>query len=853
MGFENIKSLAARSAKYLDAAKDNLKILSAGVYESGRTLVKNGMAAFEEEVEQQRRRNAARAGHPPANEDPAPEHKQHKEFAETGVSATVSALKAKIKSFEGSTPTMALLQEYQYLQTSLQSAQKPELKKGCKPENDFKEPELVYEVITSGYRRYKVLSTLEILAMNFDLLTRLRTELQVDNDYFDSKVLPIVARFTDYVSIVPASEGNHDIRAGGLVHHSLLCCLEAQSTVGFKDAFVNCREFRLLLFARALLHDIGKLQTDLKICSPNGKHYLPEKEPLAAFIARTGSAYLLLTFRQCRYGEHDKDNEDKTALINSILQPLLPELEQAEHWLSQLTEQECREGTKLLQTITSNADGSAVRFSRAQNCNGLYFTYYVFATVYEYLQKISFNGCDLQHGLFWTSEGVIMSTDSPLMDDLALKYNSFYDEREIEGENAPPKKRFLDDLRRSSTVRQPGLFGIRYWHKIFAGPDLIFVNGIAFILPNQMKTFPFQCEQLQSIGRGTKPAELEPVLEIAEQDGCKLNIIVLKNAALPDAPDMFSNLTAERIRTEFTRSAGGVMVWTMTFPDRPRQRANIALADDGAWFNIAMRERPLLPSAEPYAYCRADNPKLPAQTVQQFETDTALCASERMLSGEGVLDQIDTSCGCMLRIVRDEMEHSSTAFESAAALSPADHFEGQSEIDPELCWAEPGSLLQPPPLTEADLAAASFVADINIPDKYFALPDCAASELKTVIHNFMENVELTCRPGCRVYAFPTEDPFAGCNPCSNAASVFNFGRYVEPYYCFSLYLFNFKTFFRCLSEDFEAGRGTGPLLRELHEIYRSNPSALLLAKRKRTIKTPTVSLYAGGRHVLPRI
>lgn len=71
MDFENLRSLAVRGARYLDAAKDNLKVISAGVYEGGRTLVKNGMAAFEEEVQEQRRRNAARAGQSPANEDPA--------------------------------------------------------------------------------------------------------------------------------------------------------------------------------------------------------------------------------------------------------------------------------------------------------------------------------------------------------------------------------------------------------------------------------------------------------------------------------------------------------------------------------------------------------------------------------------------------------------------------------------------------------------------------------------------------------------------------------------------------------------------------------------------------------------
>lgn len=857
MDFENLRSLAVRSARYLDAAKDNLKVISAGVYEGGRTLVKSGMAAFEEEVQEQRRRNAARAGQSPANEDPAGQPDNAETAGQDDAAArpdnaeSVCALKAKLKSLEGKVPAMALLQEYQYLRICLQEAKNAELKKVHRPDDVVKEPELVYEVLTSGYRRYKVLSTIEILAMNFDLLTRLRTEMQADDEYFDRIVLPLIARFTDYVSIVPASEGNHDIHPGGLVHHSLLCCLEAQCTIGFKDAWLNCREFRLLLFARSLLHDIAKLQTDLKICSPAGEFYLVEKEPLSAFIARTGSDHLLLTFRPERYGKHDKGSDDKTALINTIQQPLLPELKAAEHWLSQLSEQQSREGIKLLQTITSNADGSAVRFSRADYCNGLYFTYYVFASVYEYLQKISFNGCDLQHGLFWTSEGVIVSTDSPLLDDLVLKYNSFFDERGIDDENAPPQKRFLDELRRSATVRQPGLFNIRYWHKIFAGPDLIFVNGIAFILPNMMKTFPFACEMLQSVGRSTKPPELEPVLEVIEHDKCKLNIIVLKNAALPDAPNMLHNLTPERIRTEFIPSADGVLVWTMTFPDKPHQRADIGIADEGSRFGIAMRERPLLPAAEPYYYCRDDLPKLSAKAAGCFETETALCASPRLLCGENRLYLIDECCGFMLMPVRDDMEHSSTVFESKAVLIHAENFEGDCAAAPALFKAEQGSLLRPAVLTNTAAESLSTPeTGVRKNRSFFNLPGCAACDLKADVRNFIENVLLTCRPESRVYVFPTDDPLADSEVHSNASIFFNYGYFVEPYYYISIYLLSLRIFFRCSSDDFELGRGTGRILQELHEIFTINPSAIFIVKRKRTIKTPTVNLYAGGRHVL---
>lgn len=847
MGFENLKSLAARSAKYLDAAKDNLKILSAGVYEGGRTLVKNGMAAFEEEeVEQQRRRNAARAGHSPANEDPAAEQKTHKEFAETGVSATVSALKAKIKSLEEeSTPTMALLQEYQYLLKSLQDAQKPELKKGCKPGDDFKEPELMYEVLSNGCRRYRVLSSLEMLAMNFEVLTRLRTALQIDDEYFDSRLLPVIIRFADYVSVVPASEANHDISAGGLVRHTLLCCMEAQCALRFKEAHLNCRDFRLLLFSSTLLHDIGKLLTDMKICSPQGEHYLPYKEPLSVFTARTGSDYILIKFLKSRYGHHEKDSEDKTAVSRTILQPLLSELERSELWLAQLEDKERRDAELRLQTITATADGSAVRFTRNQSANGLNFPFFIFASLYEYLQAIGFTGYDLQQGLFWTNEGLIVSSDSPLKEDLMRKYNALFDIRDVSSEKEPLQKRFLDDLKTYSVTQQPGLYALSYWHKIFSGADLIYVHGIAFSLPNKMKKFPLECEQLQSIGRGSKPEELKPVLEILEQDKSKVHVIILKNSAAVDGLNMLNCFSQEQLRDEFTVSDDGIKIWILAFPEIPQHRANVV--NEGSMVDIIMDEQPLFSAAEPYYYCKDHLLQLTTKLTEQFEAQTAQKAASGLPCAEHVPCLIDKYSGLLLTPMRSNESLSRTDCMSKAALSPAWDFEGTkiSAAISALFKAARGSLMQPLLQTPSSLSTVLEQPPV-IAAKYFDLPGCAAAELKTVFYNFIESIALTVRPDSRLYVFPNDDPFAGFSSCFNAAALFNFGRFVEPYYSFSQYFYNLRVCFRCLSEDFELCRNFGRILNELHEIYSVNPASKQLLKRKRTIRTPPVQIYAPG-------
>ena len=95
----------------------------------------------------------------------------------------------------------------------------------------------LYSVSQCGTRAYLKRSELDLLSSCSALLEELRLQLCLSPEDFNRLIMPLLQALARNVSVVPASQGHHDVQNGGLLRHSLLCALCAVSTAAHSEAF----------------------------------------------------------------------------------------------------------------------------------------------------------------------------------------------------------------------------------------------------------------------------------------------------------------------------------------------------------------------------------------------------------------------------------------------------------------------------------------------------------------------------------------------------------------------------------------------------------------------------------------
>ena len=144
-----------------------------------------------------------------------------------------------------------------------------------------------YPPVANGIPRFPVS---EIVEAHGDLIRRLRN-LSEHKNVFDERYRPVIARYANYVHLLPASESHHHRGAGGLLSHGLETgkfVLQQSydrlhgmqlSPQKRKDA----RERWLFAsFVSGLTHDIGKV-ADMRVYSVSGQTWEPFSQPLSAW------------------------------------------------------------------------------------------------------------------------------------------------------------------------------------------------------------------------------------------------------------------------------------------------------------------------------------------------------------------------------------------------------------------------------------------------------------------------------------------------------------------------------------------------------------------------------------------
>lgn len=136
-------------------------------------------------------------------------------------------------------------------------------------------------------------------------------------------LLPALHRYAEYVQLMPASESHHHAHAGGLLAHTLEVTLAAMTWrnghffpegAPVEEMDAQRDEWTYVMFFGALLHDIGKIMTDLRVSwtaqgMDSPLRWVPMSGPLTETSQlRAGGEYLVeFTPKSARdYQAHSK-------------------------------------------------------------------------------------------------------------------------------------------------------------------------------------------------------------------------------------------------------------------------------------------------------------------------------------------------------------------------------------------------------------------------------------------------------------------------------------------------------------------------------------------------------------------
>ena len=151
---------------------------------------------------------------------------------------------------------------------------------------------------------------------------------------WERDLLPAVHRYAEYVQLMPASESHHHAHVGGLLSHTLEMTLAAMTWrnghffpegASVEEMDAQRDEWTYVVFFAALLHDIGKIMTDLRlswICEGMDQpvRWVPMSGPLSAMVqSRVGGEYLVeFTPKSAR------DYQAHSRLATILLQQVAP-------------------------------------------------------------------------------------------------------------------------------------------------------------------------------------------------------------------------------------------------------------------------------------------------------------------------------------------------------------------------------------------------------------------------------------------------------------------------------------------------------------------------------------------------
>lgn len=174
-----------------------------------------------------------------------------------------------------------------------------------------------YKLVTAdGSVVLQCSSSAELIRRNKGIIRTLLRELQIPKETESySHLVKLIDFFVNFLSITPASQCGHDSEAGGLFKHSLLTShylikFFNEAPEQFKlspNDKQDLAKTKITLVLLGFLHDIGKLYTDLDICTL-GKRFsfnVTDHELLSSFISKYQSTHLRFYYKKNRTNAHE--------------------------------------------------------------------------------------------------------------------------------------------------------------------------------------------------------------------------------------------------------------------------------------------------------------------------------------------------------------------------------------------------------------------------------------------------------------------------------------------------------------------------------------------------------------------
>ena len=183
------------------------------------------------------------------------------------------------------------------------------------------------ELYPFQHRGFQTYSGKELIADHHYQVTRIRDLLGMTDTEWSEIALPLLERFAQYCQMIPASQSEHHRLAGGLITHSLEAGLLAADSLHSRLFESNSRVsqdrvkkepvWRFGVFVAALLHDAGKLVSDVTVVSlKSGKRWNPFDSDIKSWLDEIGETHYIFSYNKSRgYKAHDNFSSQLSALI----------------------------------------------------------------------------------------------------------------------------------------------------------------------------------------------------------------------------------------------------------------------------------------------------------------------------------------------------------------------------------------------------------------------------------------------------------------------------------------------------------------------------------------------------------
>lgn len=332
---------------------------------------------------------------------------------------------------------------------------------------------LIFKVFDNDAKRFPVTTPQDLIAKNNDVIDALYRALLMEDDFFKDNILPYIKRAASICLNLPASEGHHDAKPGGLFRH-LLCVAFESINLYFDHNDVNDslkkRNLKCTLFLAGLCHDIAKVITDFSIYNNNNDHFNPYLETLHHFCLRTNALELIVFFNSGRRGKHDELRLIGLSLLTSGLPQIFAYIDAAvtlnDFYLQKST---LFKNVQIADSLCARAN------AWASGPYTLNINAYLAGLLLNLLNNTDFE--DLKDkGIFVVPYGILIAYDSVILNDLnGIARENFLKENKDKQQDWRHLSRHWS---KQGYLFVNGTYKVYAWHHVITAPYRYFLYGL---------------------------------------------------------------------------------------------------------------------------------------------------------------------------------------------------------------------------------------------------------------------------------------------------------------------------------------------------------------------------------------